>query len=242
MFGAGKLKIILPIFILLSLFISVFITPSCLDTENKSVKKKKVKGKIISLPLPETKGKISLEESLYQRRSIRLYKSAELSKKQISQLLWACQGITEPSFGGRTAPSAGALYPLEVYMVNNENVSQYLPERHSLLVISNGDVRKKLSQAALGQEFISSAPVSLIITAVYERTSVKYGKRAERYVKLEAGHACQNLLLQAVALDLGAVPVGAFNDKEVQDILSIPEDHKPLYIVCVGYPAKTEAR
>ncbi len=181
---------------------------------------------------------MSLEETLQRRRSQRIFKSQDLTLEQISQLLWACQGITEPSFGGRTAPSAGALYPLEVYVVKKEGVFHYLPKEHALIRIKKGDVRKELAHTALGQDPPAKAPVSFVISAVYARTKIKYGERAERYVKLEAGHACQNLLLQAVALNLGGVPIGAFYDSEVQEVLSLPSDHEPLYIVPIGYPAK----
>jgi len=191
---------------------------------------------VISLPSPQKKGELSLEEILQKRRSKRVFEPRELTLKQISQLLWACQGITDPSFGGRTAPSAGALYPLEIYVVKKEGVFHYLPEKHALERIKKGDVRKELSDAALGQKPPAKAPVSFVITAVYSRTAAKYGERAERYVKLEAGHACQNLLLQAVALGLGAVPIGAFRDEEVQEALSLPSNRKPLYIVPIGYP------
>jgi SagB-type dehydrogenase family enzyme len=191
---------------------------------------------VISLPSPQKKGEMSLEETLQKRRSKRVFESGELTLKQISQLLWACQGITDPSFGGRTAPSAGALYPLEIYVVKKEGVFHYLSEKHVLERIKKGDVRKELSDAALGQKPPAKAPVSFVITAVYSRTAAKYGERAERYVKLEAGHACQNLLLQAVALDLGGVPIGAFRDEQVQKVLSLPPQHEPLYIVPIGYP------
>ncbi len=192
----------------------------------------------IKLPPPRLKSDVSLEETLANRRSIRSYLKKDLSLKEISHLLWACQGITEPSFGGRTAPSAGALYPLEVYLVNSEGVYHYLPQRHALEEVKEEDVRKELAAAALNQQPPAEAPVSFVITGVYERTARKYGARAERYVRLDAGHACQNLLLQAVALNLGAVPIGAFYDEEVQKVLSIPSNHKPLYIIPVGYPAK----
>jgi SagB-type dehydrogenase family enzyme len=192
----------------------------------------------ISLPSPRFKSNVSLEEALAQRRSIRSYLNKDLNLNEISQLLWACQGITEPSFGGRTAPSAGALYPLEVYLVNSEGVFRYLPQKHALEEVIKEDVREELAVAALNQRPPAEAPVSFVITGVYERTARKYGARAERYVRLEAGHACQNLLLQAVVLNLGAVPIGAFYDEEVQKVLSIPSNHKPLYIVPVGYPAK----
>lgn len=194
----------------------------------------------IALPAPRYTGPLSLEEALRFRRSKREFAGKELSLDQISQLLWACQGITEPTFRGRTAPSAGALYPLEVYLVSKKGVFHYKPHGHVLAQIRKGDVRSQLAVAALNQHSVASAPVSVVIAAVYARTETKYGGRAERYVKLEAGHACQNVLLQAVALGLGAVPIGAFSDRDVQQVLSLPDDHEPLYIVPVGYPDTNE--
>ncbi len=232
-------KYILLLLILALLPLKISLTIGCNKDKGKKEGQKDLNKKTIYLSPPQTKGEISLEETLQKRRSIRLYKDKDLTLEDISQLLWACQGITEPSFGGRTAPSAGALYPLELYLVNKGGIFHYLPKDHSLEKINKEDVRKKLSKAALNQEFIANAPVSIIITAIYKRTSIKYGKRAERYVKLEAGHACQNLLLQIVALDLGGVPTGAFEDRKVQEVLSLPKDHEPLYIVPIGYPAKT---
>jgi SagB-type dehydrogenase family enzyme len=229
-----KVANLLLIFILLS-----FLFGCSPTSKKKTVTKEKLPSlnkEVIPLPPPQKKGKMSLEETLQKRRSKRRFESREVTLKQISQLLWACQGITEPSFGGRTAPSAGALYPLEVYVVKKDGVFHYLPEKHALIRIRKGDMRKELSNAALGQTPPAKAPVSFVITAVYSRTAAKYGERAERYVKLEAGHACQNLLLEVVALDLGGVPIGAFYDEQVQEVLSLPPQHEPLYIVPIGYP------
>lgn len=192
----------------------------------------------IFLPSPRLKSNVSLEEALAHRRSIRLYLKKDLNLNEISQLLWACQGATEPSLGGRTAPSAGALYPLEVYLVNSKGFFHYLFPKHALEEVKREDIREELAVAALNQQPPGEAPVSFVITGVYKRTARKYGARAERYVRLEAGHACQNLLLQAAALNLGAVPIGAFYDEEVQKVLSLPSNHEPLYIVPVGYPAR----
>jgi SagB-type dehydrogenase family enzyme len=146
------------------------------------------------------------------------------------------QGITHKR-GFRTTPSAGALYPLEIYLVTAEGIFQYQPEGHALTVISRKNARSSLYTAALGQEAVRQAPAVFVVAAVYERTAQKYGdERSPRYVHLEAGHAAQNLLLQAVALKLGAVPIGAFHDEEVQAALELPADHKPLYLIPVGHP------
>jgi SagB-type dehydrogenase family enzyme len=155
---------------------------------------------------------------------------------ELGQLLWAAQGITSPA-GQRTAPSAGALYPLEVYAVTRDAVYCYEPPTHQLIVHTRGDARAALYAVALMQDSILRAPTTIVITAVYARTSKKYGEeRTPRYVALEAGHAAQNVLLQAVALDLGAVPIGAFLDDRVQQVLALPRDHQPLYLIPVGHP------
>lgn len=191
----------------------------------------------MALPEPRLKGELSLEETLAQRRSVRSYTDEELTLEEISQLLWAAQGLTA-AWGGRTAPSAGALYPLEVYVATADGLYHYVPQGHKVIIESQDDLRLKLWEVGLKQDAIREAPVIFVITAVYERTEKKYGDRAERYVRLEAGHACQNLLLQAVALDLGAVPIGAFYDDQVQAVLSLPPDHEPLYLIPAGHPEK----
>lgn len=188
---------------------------------------------VINLPSPLQKGKLSLEECLRKRESIRDFSFEPLKNHDLSQLLWAVQGITR-NWGARTTPSAGALYPLELYVVMKEGVFHYSPEAHSLVGNILQDVRKSLAEAALGQDCIRKAPAVFVIAAVYERTSQKYGNRAERYVKMEAGHAAQNILLQAVSLDLAAVPVGAFQDGQVKRIVNLPADHEPLYLIPVG--------
>ncbi len=173
------------------------------------------------------------------RRSVREYVSLPLSLEDISQLLWAAQGITS-DWGGRTAPSAGALYPLEVYLVVGDvdglesGVYKYQPQEHALIRVGDSDVRSELASAALEQSFIAQGAVDIVIAAVYERTTRKYGDRGVRYVHMEAGHAAQNIYLEAVALDLGTVTVGAFSDERVKDVLGMPESEVPLYIMPVG--------
>jgi SagB-type dehydrogenase family enzyme len=188
------------------------------------------------LPTPVMDREYSLEQTLRDRRSVRDFTDEPLSMAEISQLLWAAQGITDPH-GYRTAPSAGALYPIELYIVTTEGLFQYDPQDHSLTWIKGGDLREDLCKAALNQEAVSEAPVIFVFTAVYERVEVKYGsERTPRYVHLEVGHAAQNVLLQAVSLDLGAVPIGAFYDDQVQFILGLPSDQEPLYLIPVGRP------
>ncbi len=178
-----------------------------------------------------------LEKALSQRRSVRAYTDIPLDLEDIAQLFWAAQGIT-CSWGGRTAPSAGALYPLEIHAATADGVYHYLPAGHRAKVTIQEDVRQALWEAGLRQKALRQAPVIFVITAVYERTAGKYGTRAERYVKLEVGHAAQNLLLQAVALDLSAVPIGAFHDEQVASALHLPAEQEPLYLIPVGHPAE----
>ena len=186
----------------------------------------------MKLPPPKTKGETSLEETLKQRRSIRSFTPQSLTWEQISQLLWAAQGITDKE-GFRTAPSAGALYPLEIYLVIKEGVYHYKPEGHELEQVLTGDVRPNL--AALSDDFIAEAPANIVITAIYPRMERSYREKSSRYVHIEVGHVAQNIHLQAVAMGLGSVPVGAFYGEQVHRVLSLPKNHQPLYIIPVGY-------
>jgi SagB-type dehydrogenase family enzyme len=190
----------------------------------------------VALPAPRMEGPYCLEELLLARRSRRDFSAETLSLAELSQLLWSAQGITD-SRGRRTAPSAGALYPLEIYLVKEDGIFHYTPEDHSLRVVMDGDFRKDLYEAGLRQEAIMDAPVTIVIAAVTARTETKYGsRRSPRYVYLEVGHAAQNVLLQAVALDLGAVPIGAFEDLKVKGVMGLPPDHDPVYLIPVGHP------
>ena len=195
--------------------------------------------KVINLPEPQYDSDVSIEQSLLNRRSIRSYTGEPLTLQEVSQLLWAVQGITDPR-GFRTAPSAGALYPLEVYLVAGDvedltsGVYRYEPDGHQLARIIDGDKRAELADAALAQPCVKEGAISIVFAAVYERTTVKYGDRGIRYVHMEAGHAGQNLCLQATAMGLGVVTVGAFHDEQVSKLLNLPQDEKPLYIIPVG--------
>ncbi|MEM4616652.1 MAG: SagB/ThcOx family dehydrogenase [Archaeoglobaceae archaeon] len=192
----------------------------------------------IKLPEPTLDGKKSLEKTLAERRSIREYSNEPITIRELSQLLWAAQGITDPR-GFRTAPSAGALYPLEVFVVVGrvegvkEGVYRYVPQNHSIVRVLDGDKREELAKIAVGQQCVKNAAIDIVITAIYERTTAKYGERGVRYVHFETGHAAQNILLQATALDLGAVPVGAFSDEELKKLLNLSEE-QPLYIIAIG--------
>jgi SagB-type dehydrogenase family enzyme len=197
----------------------------------------------IPLPEPRLEGEMSLEEAILNRRSRRDFKDSSLTLGEISQVLWATQGITGEA-GLRAAPSAGALYPLDVYLVVGkegveglgEGVYHYLPQSHSLQPTLEGDVRQTLARLSLQQMSIAEAPLSLLITAEYERTTGKYGDRGVRYVHMEAGHAGQNVYLQAEALGLGTVTIGAFQDEEISKALDLPPGSSPLYVMPIGHP------
>lgn len=192
-------------------------------------------GKEIKLPKPKERGSISIEEVLQRRRSVRDYKKALMSLEEVSQLLWAGSGR---NLYRRTAPSAGATYPLEIYLVVGEveglepGVYHYSIPKHSLEKTKEQDTRKALCRAALEQRMIERAPVSLVIAADYHRTTGHYGQRGMRYVHMEVGHVGQNISLQAVALNMGTVMIGAFDDRAVREVLEIEEE--PLYIIPVG--------
>jgi len=196
----------------------------------------------IDLPKPKFKGSMSVEETIKKRRTERSFVSITLSQQQLSQILWAAQGITEEGGFKRSIPSAGALYPLNIFaVVGKEGVDdvqagvyQYQPAHHQIKCVIPGDLRKKLAEAALSQMWISRAPITIVITAEYERTTEKYGKRGVRYIHMEVGHAGQNIFLQAESLNLGAGIVGAFEDERVKDILKLPDEYVPLLIMPVG--------
>jgi len=179
------------------------------------------------------------ERVLGQRRSVRDYTDLPLTKDEVMKLLWASQGITGP-MGARTAPSAGPFYPLRIYLVVGNvmeispGVYKYKPEGNALFQVKDGDTRDDLAAAAFDQRWVKEGAVDIVIAAVYEETATKYGGKAERYVHLEAGHAAQNILLEATALDLGAVPVGGFDDARVAMTVGLSRNENPLYIIPIG--------
>jgi len=209
-----------------------------------------MKQTIIRLPIPRLKGNVSLEETILKRRAVRRYRREPLLLSQLSQILWSAQSITGTR-EFRAAPSAGATYPLEIFVVVGDQciiaseakqafeelqagIYHYKPSSHSLSLHTSGDLRPDLARAALDEEFIVQAPVDIVICALYHRTSYRYGKRGERYVHMEVGHAGENIHLQAVALELSTVEVGAFNDEAVAKVLGVEEQIRPLYIMPVG--------
>jgi SagB-type dehydrogenase family enzyme len=200
----------------------------------------------MKLPPPKIQEKVSLETAIKNRRTIRSFALRSLSLTHCSQLLWAAQGITQDNGFKRGAPSAGALYPIDIYTIVGEDcvsglesgVYHYDSDGHYISLISTQDLRNKLARAALSQMWIANAPLIFLITAEYSRITQKYGRRGIRYAIIEAGHVAQNILLQSEALGLGAGLVGAFNDDEIKQSMDLNPDHEPLLILPVGYKAK----
>ncbi len=189
---------------------------------------------IIKLAKPNKSGSMPLEQAITVRRSRRHFLPKSLSLEQISQLVWAAQGQDAGS-RYRTTPSAGATYPLELFVITDEGMFRYLPAKHALEKLADQDLRSPLASAAWGQQFIQAAPLTLFFAAEFIRTTGHYGKRGIRYVYMEAGHAAQNVHLQAEALGLGSVAVGAFDDAAVSKVLSLPQNLEPIYMVPIGY-------
>jgi len=199
---------------------------------------------LIALPAPGPKGGMSLAEAIDRRRSVRRFGPQPITQSQLSQVLWAIQGTSSTTGRYRTIPSAGATYPLEIYIACGNNstggmddgIYHYQSENHALLRHYTEDVRAELSRAAMNQEYINQAPVDIVICARYERTTRHYGERGKMYVHIEVGHAGQNIYLQAAALGLATVAIGAFNDEQVREVLRLDVQTKPLYIMPLGWP------
>ncbi len=196
----------------------------------------------IELPAPTKDGSFSLEKAIEERRSHRSFEEEPLSLADVGQILWAAQGVTDKARGYRAAPSAGATYPLDTYLVAGDvddlpsGIYRYVPREHALEQVSSGDSRKELREAALGQSWVESAGASVVFSGVYARTTERYGRRGERYTHMEAGHAAQNAYLQATALGLGMVAIGAFEDRSVRRLLDLRRGEEPLYILPFGPP------
>lgn len=201
------------------------------------------------LPLPKFASNVTIEEALAWRRSIRVYKDEPITINHLSMILWAAQGVTEFKYGFKTAPSAGAAYPLELYVIIGDKCvivedEAYLPPGlykydcriHAIKLVKTGDLRESLAEASLNQEWVKKAPINIVICALYERTTRIYGERGYRYVYMEVGHVGQNIYLMATALNLGAVVIGAFYDAQVKNILNTSVKEEPLYIIPVGVP------
>jgi SagB-type dehydrogenase family enzyme len=194
---------------------------------------------LIQLPRPRLKSGYSFEKVLGERRSVREYSSEALTLAHVSQLLWAAQGVTHPE-GWRTAPSAGATFPLELYLVAGnvnglaQGLYRYRADQHKLIQFVNKDLRADLAAAAFGQEWMKGSAIIIVIAAAYDRATRKYGQRGIRYAHMEVGHAAQNVYLQAASLNLGTALVGAFDDKRVKEVLKLPSDEQPLGLMPVG--------
>lgn len=193
--------------------------------------------KEITLPAAKATGQMPLEEAIQKRKSVRKYSTKELTLEQVAQILWAANGANPrtKNFIARNVPSAGGIFPMTVYLLNKNGIYRYQPLTHSLALVKEGDARKELCEAAFGQGFIKQVPVDLVITADVAKCAQRYGERAQRYTDIEAGHIGQNVSLQAVSLGLGTVMIGAFNDEAVKDVLALPDNESPLYIIPVGY-------
>jgi len=195
------------------------------------------------LPDPVIDGDVSLERTIHQRRTIRSFDSKSLALKQFSRVLWAAQGITEAGGFKRAAPSAGALYPMDIYGVVGADciekldpgVYHYEPADHSVSLVKEGDARRDVAVASLSQMWTAHAPLTLVITAEYSRIMVKYGQRGIRYAMIEAGHIGQNIFLESQAMGLAAGIVGAFEDEKVIEVMGINKTHEPLLVMPVGY-------
>ena len=227
-----------------------FITASSQEMQHRResiMKTTEGESTVYYLPAPSIKGEVSVEESLNSRRSRRSFLPDGVTEKDLSQILWAAYGVTKPSTnpnikgGLRTAPSAGARYPLEIYAVigNIPGIDpgfyKYDASAHKIVLVIPGDLRKELTAASLNQKMIQDAPFSIFYSAVYSRITDRYGDRGrERYVCMDLGHSAQNVYLQAEALKLGTCAIGAFNDEMVKNVLKVKEPEVPLYIMPIG--------
>ncbi len=188
----------------------------------------------LELPEPLFKGKKSLEECINKRESVRKYRDQEIEIEKISQILWAAQGKKGQK---RTVPSAGATYPLEIYVVlKKKGYYHYDIENHRLKLITEEDIILRLVEESWNQNFIEDAYLNILICADYSRTTIRYGERGMRYVYMEVGHCAQNIHLEAIALGLVSVPIGAFQDQHVKKVMNLPTNINPLYIIPIGYP------
>jgi SagB-type dehydrogenase family enzyme len=198
----------------------------------------------MKLPPPKREGAISVEQAIGQRRTVRAFSRKTLHPEQLSQLLWAAQGTTAVGGFKRAAPSAGALYPMDVYAVLGPGcvsrmeggVYHFDPQDHALSLVDQRDPRDEVARACLSQMWMAKAPLFLVITAEYQRITGKYGDRGERYAIMEAGHIAQNIFLQAEALGLKTGIVGAYHDEKLIEIINLPPTHEPLLVIPIGYP------
>ncbi|MBN2071673.1 MAG: SagB/ThcOx family dehydrogenase [Candidatus Krumholzibacteriota bacterium] len=229
------------------LILTVMLLPVSLVSGELSLRHKALA--TIDLPVPALDSGYSIEKALRERRSVRKYTSDPVTLEEVSQLLWAAYGITYtrdemPDFirgGLKTAPSAGARYPLEIYMVAGNvtgleaGIYWYIPDGHKLIKLASGDIRSDLQESCLGQKFAGEAPASIVWSAVYERCTEKYGDRGrDRYVCMDLGHSAENVYLQCGSLGLGTCAIGAFTDESLKAVMGMTEEEVPLYVMPVG--------
>lgn len=236
----GRISIIILI-ILLGITFVYLIWPKTEETRPREIIS------TVNLPTVQISSNVSVEEAIQNRRSVRRYTTDPLSLQDVSQLLWAAQGITDEKTKFRTVPSAGHTYSLEIYVlvgkssVNglNEGVYHYNPFNNTLEQILAGDARSELSQAANGQPWVKEAPINIIITGNYQKmiNSYKDERLSTRFVDMEAGHAGQNIYLEAEARNLATVALGSFNDDQVHQVLNLPNNERILYIYPAGHSA-----
>lgn len=186
---------------------------------------------------PKVQGTLSLEEAIAKRRSVRRFSNYLLSEAELFQLLWSAQGVTDEERGLRSVPSAGATYPLEIYLISEKGVFHYDVDQHLLEEVKSGDFRNQLADAAFGQDCVRQASSTIVFSANFDRTTGHYENHGMMYVYMEAGHAAQNIHLQAVSLGLGSVPVGAFDNDEVEKIIDCPGNEEVIYLIPVGKPS-----
>ncbi len=193
----------------------------------------------LPLPRPEAPANDSLIEALAARRSVRRYTPGGVCLAEVSLLLYSAQGATHPK-GFRCVPSAGALFPLELFLISGEcpeldpGVYRYIPQEHALQATAQGDKRGDVAAACLNQAWMAQAQIMIGVCAVYSRITDRYGQRGEQYVHMEVGAAGQDIGLAAAAMGLGTVMVGAFNDVSVQQVLGARGEEHPLLIMPVG--------
>jgi SagB-type dehydrogenase family enzyme len=243
MFEDKKIFVIILI-ILLGIALFYVIWSNYISNSNE-IEPRKVIG-VVDLPAPKISGKISVEEAIQQRRSVRSYSNEPLTLQDISQILWAAQGITDPIRNFRAAPSAGHTYPLEIYLIVgkdgitglSEGLYLYDPLNNILKKFKEEDLRSTLATAADGQPWVEEAPVNIIITGVYQKMINKYKDvdLSIRFVNMEAGHVGENIYLEAVARGLGTVSIGSFHDDQMINILQLPSNETSLYIFPIGHP------
>jgi SagB-type dehydrogenase family enzyme len=190
----------------------------------------------IELPKPDLSAGIPLNQALAGRRTPvpRAFLPTPLTKAELSQILWAANGLTGPE-ERRTAPSAANQHYVHIFVTSAEGFFEYLPVGHQLQKISGEDLRAKFSN----QQAVTQAPTVLLLVGDYERAAVRYpGEKGPRFIALEGGHIAQNVLLEASALGLGAVPVGGFEPKDVNKAASLPAQQSSIYLLTIGHPKK----